>query len=512
MMEPILAPFAERGAARDAPGAAHPVRLEPDRHLDHGGAGDRSRTTGRATCASPCASRPGSRELLKQPGRVLLEVGPGPDAQRAGAARAGGQARRGAVVPSLRAPATSAQSDVAVRARGAGTAVAGGRGGGLERRSTAVARRRRCRCRPTRSSASATGSSAPTGGPRAGPRRDRGNKRPTSPRWFYVPSWKRSLPPALRRTRPRSAAWLLSSRTHRASAERLVARLQERAASRSRASFPGDGFAGAAGRRLRAESDGAARLRAAAGGARGVRPSSGSDRRICGPSGAALASGARSVQELGFYSLRVSWPGRWAERDGTTRREIAGRQQRRAGRDGRGGSCAPERATLLGPCKVIPQEYPQPDLPQRRPGGRRTRAAGTKPARRSSGASCRRAATTASSRTAERPSLGAELRAVAAAGGRGAAAAAARARRLSRHRGLGGIGLEVAECLAREARARLVLVGRAPLPARTDWERWLAAHGDAGRAGAGACAGSRRSRRWVRRCCTLQADAAVPSR
>jgi phthiocerol/phenolphthiocerol synthesis type-I polyketide synthase E len=40
--------------------------------------------------------------------------------------------------------------------------------------------------------------------------------------------------------------------------------------------------------------------------------------------------------------------------------------------------------------------------------------------------------------------------------------------------GLGGIGLLVAEHLAREARAKLVLVGRTPLPPREEWEAWLA--------------------------------------
>ncbi|HEX6199710.1 MAG TPA: type I polyketide synthase, partial [Thermoanaerobaculia bacterium] len=47
--------------------------------------------------------------------------------------------------------------------------------------------------------------------------------------------------------------------------------------------------------------------------------------------------------------------------------------------------------------------------------------------------------------------------------------------------GLGGIGLELAGCLAREAAARetgigLVLVGRSPFPPPEDWDAWLAAH------------------------------------
>ncbi|HEV8581878.1 MAG TPA: amino acid adenylation domain-containing protein [Thermoanaerobaculia bacterium] len=44
--------------------------------------------------------------------------------------------------------------------------------------------------------------------------------------------------------------------------------------------------------------------------------------------------------------------------------------------------------------------------------------------------------------------------------------------------GLGGLGLEVASLLARTAAARLVLVSRNPLPDREDWDGWLAAHDD----------------------------------
>ena len=45
--------------------------------------------------------------------------------------------------------------------------------------------------------------------------------------------------------------------------------------------------------------------------------------------------------------------------------------------------------------------------------------------------------------------------------------------------GLGGIGLILAEHLARERRARLVLIGRSRLPPREEWEAWLASHDDA---------------------------------
>ncbi|HEY0406021.1 MAG TPA: SDR family NAD(P)-dependent oxidoreductase, partial [Pyrinomonadaceae bacterium] len=42
--------------------------------------------------------------------------------------------------------------------------------------------------------------------------------------------------------------------------------------------------------------------------------------------------------------------------------------------------------------------------------------------------------------------------------------------------GMGGIGLVLAEYLAQTLRARLALVGRSALPAKEDWQEWLAAH------------------------------------
>ncbi len=47
--------------------------------------------------------------------------------------------------------------------------------------------------------------------------------------------------------------------------------------------------------------------------------------------------------------------------------------------------------------------------------------------------------------------------------------------------GLGGLGLTFAEMLAREYRARLVLLGVTALPDRDAWDEWLAAHGEADR-------------------------------
>lgn len=43
--------------------------------------------------------------------------------------------------------------------------------------------------------------------------------------------------------------------------------------------------------------------------------------------------------------------------------------------------------------------------------------------------------------------------------------------------GLGGIGYEIAQVLAKQHNARLVLVNRTPLPPRTEWANWLRQHG-----------------------------------
>lgn len=44
--------------------------------------------------------------------------------------------------------------------------------------------------------------------------------------------------------------------------------------------------------------------------------------------------------------------------------------------------------------------------------------------------------------------------------------------------GLGGLGLTVADYLARSCRARLALLGRTPLPPREQWATWMAQHGE----------------------------------
>ncbi|HEU4597474.1 MAG TPA: SDR family NAD(P)-dependent oxidoreductase, partial [Pyrinomonadaceae bacterium] len=134
----------------------------------------------------------------------------------------------------------------------------------------------------------------------------------------------------------------------------------------------------------------------------------------------------------------------------------------------------PSKATVLGPCKVIPQEYPHVscrsvDVILPAPGTRR-----------------------------EQQLAGQLLTELTAEGSESVVAwrgphrwlqtfeplrleaAGARAGLLREGGvylivgGVGGIGLTLAEHLARAARARLVLTGRSALPARAEWERRLA--------------------------------------
>lgn len=44
--------------------------------------------------------------------------------------------------------------------------------------------------------------------------------------------------------------------------------------------------------------------------------------------------------------------------------------------------------------------------------------------------------------------------------------------------GLGGVGMAIAEHLAQTTHARLVLVGRTPFPARSEWQHWLSVHSE----------------------------------
>jgi acyl transferase domain-containing protein/acyl carrier protein len=155
----------------------------------------------------------------------------------------------------------------------------------------------------------------------------------------------------------------------------------------------------------------------------------------------------------------------------------------------------PAKAALLGPCRVIPQEHPHlacrsldVALPQAANGEPRQRWHALVP-----GLLAEMAA--AGGERSEPAPARAEKGFAAAAALRGGyrwrevfapsplpppPSDAAGLRRRGVYLitgGLGALGLEIARHLARAAAARLVLVGRSPLPERAGWSGWLAAHG-----------------------------------
>ena len=166
-----------------------------------------------------------------------------------------------------------------------------------------------------------------------------------------------------------------------------------------------------------------------------------------------------------------SWP-----RPRRARRGRRGRPRRRherdAGGERRGPALTPEKATVLGPCRVIPQEIPDVALPSvdvvcPGAGSWRDEEIGcSSPSARAGSPS--RSSPTAVASAGCRPS-----RPSAWTRAEPRAAAAARPRRLPGHRRPRRHRPRARAAPRRSVRARLVLVGRTGLPAREEWDGWL---------------------------------------
>jgi amino acid adenylation domain-containing protein len=138
----------------------------------------------------------------------------------------------------------------------------------------------------------------------------------------------------------------------------------------------------------------------------------------------------------------------------------------------------PERATLLGPCKVIPREMPNVtcravDVSGRLPRGEEAQAALVDGllAELAADASEHVIAYRGAHRWVQR------FEPVRLEEGMGRPRLRVGGVYLVTG-GLGGIGLAVAEHLAARYRAKLILIGRSGLPEQESWPAWLAAHGD----------------------------------
>jgi amino acid adenylation domain-containing protein len=494
MMEPMLAPFAER---------VRKVKLSPPRlpYL--------SNVTGtwirpeEATDPQYWADHirravrfaDGAAELLREPNRVFLEVGPGnvlTTLVRQHPARKPAQA----ALPSLRHPRETAEDsafllDTLARLWLAGAEIDWSGFYAHERRRrvplpTYPFQRQRYWVEPRK--------------PEGRGRRETGRRRDLA-EWAYAPVWKRTppVPPAITAAGPDDAAgaWLVfldDCGVGEAAVRRLEAAGREVIAVR-----PGDRFARAGERSFTVDAWNAAGydllLEELAG--RGVRP--GTVLHLwnvtAGPEGAALEEADRGL-ERGFFSLTflAQALGKRNLTEPVRVLAVSNGLQRVTGEE----TLQPLKAALLGPCRVIPREYPNiacRSLDLVLP---------------SDPAIAGEALSALAGRVLEEFSF---FAADAAADGGAEPVAALRGSfrwvqeleplplpalpalptlpamdglppRLRQGGvylitgGIGGLGLEVAGMLARAAAAKLVLVGRTPLPEREAWNGWLAAHGE----------------------------------
>jgi amino acid adenylation domain-containing protein len=295
--------------------------------------------------------------------------------------------------------------------------------------------------------------------------------------WAYVPTWQEALPPQpgeLAAAPPEQQPWLVFL-----DAAPLGARLAEHLTRRGHpvtAVEPGAAFAqrGPGAYSIRPGEPEDYRQLLQQLGAQGQLPAVVAHLWNVGAAQpAALESAAvEAAQERGFYSLL------WlAQALG----EICPQQQVRLG-VAASQICAveshdrvaPERATLIGPCKVIPLEYEQISCqlidipPAAAAGGGQPlvealvgEIVAASPARLAAYRGARRWLATYSQLALAPAQLADRLR----QGGVYLITG-----------GLGGMGLALARQLSRSAAARVVLLGHTALPPRDTWDGWLAAH------------------------------------
>ncbi len=303
--------------------------------------------------------------------------------------------------------------------------------------------------------------------------------------WFYFPSWRRTAPLLFSKSgwaaKP-TARWLVF-----ADRCELGARLAERLGQTGQDVFvveAGSNFARLADRRYRlnpeSSSDYGALIEELS--AQGARP----DRIIhlwgVEPDDQTASSLARleKAQSRGFYSLLYLAQELSGSESAPAPVEITvvtGNAQEVIGSE----ALSPEKATSLGACKVIPQEYPfitcrHIDLDFRESGCFDENAVDQLLAELSSKTEDAVIAYRGKHRWAQtyEPVHVGET----------AAETPARLRKGGVYLitgGLGNIGLTLAEYVARTARAKLILTGRSAFPARQEWDQWLDAHDDTDR-------------------------------
>ncbi len=302
-------------------------------------------------------------------------------------------------------------------------------------------------------------------------------KKPDMADWFYFPSWKRSVAPLADADllAAREGGWLIFADDHGLS-DALAAQVQA-AGGAPVLVRPGTAFGGAEGRYTidpaRAE-DYATLLKLL--GEQGNAP-----RNILhcwnvgGTTHAPLVDGLDASQQRGFYSLIFLSQalGMYQSKLGARIHVVSSGIQQVAHEP----VTNPAQATLLGPVRVIPNEYAMLACQSIDLLADELDAA-TLPE-------------LASAILAELATDATENEVAYRAGERwvrsydAARITGATSKLRLREQGvylitggMGGIGLVLAEELAREARAKLVLVGRSPFPARERWAMWLETHAE----------------------------------
>jgi acyl transferase domain-containing protein len=299
--------------------------------------------------------------------------------------------------------------------------------------------------------------------------------------WFYLPSWKRVPPPAARRAEPDSQPrWLVMADAH-GLGEELAARLAA-AGGEVATVRAGERFTKVGERAYTIDPRRKEDYRALLAALAAERLAPGRVVHMWGvgvgeEEGDADAGEAFArAQEAGLYSLIFMTQALNEDATGAAPRITVVTSHAQEVSDG--DAVRPEKATVLAACKVIPQEHP----------GIACRAVDVSPPPAGGDARARLVEQLAAELSADASDVTIAYR------GRHRWAqtfepfepppADAPATRL-RERGvylitggLSGVALALAGHLARIARARLVLTGRAGLPERDAWDAWLAERGD----------------------------------
>jgi phthiocerol/phenolphthiocerol synthesis type-I polyketide synthase E len=273
--------------------------------------------------------------------------------------------------------------------------------------------------------------------------------------WFYIPSWKSSAAPAPFESltvTEQNSSWLLFA-DECGLAERLAAKLKHAGAD-VRMVFPGEDLETS----IQTRGKGLARLVHLRNVTPSFDPLSDSDL-------------AAKCQEAGFFSLLSLAQALGSKSDPVELTIVTNDMQAVIGDE----TLCPEKATVLGPCRVVPQEYKHIkcrsiDVTLPKDENALDKLAESLAVELISGAQEKTVAYRHQQRwvqSFEPHGLPKSDKQDARLRDKGVYLITG---------GLGGMGLVFAEQLARVAGARLALVGRSPFPARNRWRRWLGTH------------------------------------